>query len=185
MRVMTLGFGAALVAGSAGLAEAAVGRTWDSTTLPLVTSTGLLGVGAAGLALAGPAPFDRRSTRVGLSILANGLLIIMACFASMPSPLPRGEELLEESGLMVVLLGVLVASLGLLATGLSFALGASTDGPSRAVGLGLLGGGIVGGISVASSPTLGIELIALGFAGVGLRALVVGSHGPAPRAEGV
>jgi hypothetical protein len=185
MRVMTLGFGAALVAGSVALWVAAVGKAWDSDTLPLVISTGLLGIGVAGLGLVGSAPFDRRSARVGLGILAVGLLSIIAGFTSMPSPLPRGEELLEQSGLMDVLLGVLVAGLGLLATGLSLALRASTDGPSRAVGLGLLGGGIVGGISVPSSPTLGIELIALGFAGIGLRALVAGAHEPAPRAEGV
>lgn len=185
MRSMSRGSAMTLIAGSVALVLAALVQAWDSGTLPLVAATGLLGAGAAGLTLEGPAPLDRRSTRVGLGILAAGMLGVMFGYLSLPSPLPRGEELLEKFGIVIVLAGVLVGGAGMLVTGLSLA--SNSDASAVRAGFGLLLGGLVGGFLVMHSnlSTVGVVVIALGLAGVGGLALTVAGREPASRAGGI
>jgi hypothetical protein len=182
MRSATLGPALALIAGSATLVVAALLSAWDSSTLPLVIATGLLGFGAAGLIPEAPAVMARRKTRFGLGVLAAGMLGVMFGYLSLPSPLPRGEELIEQGGILIVLGGVLLGGVGMLVTGLSLVL--SSDDRSIGAGFGLLGGGFFGGLLLTFSnwSIVGVALIAVGLAGVGLLALASARREPASRA---
>ena len=184
MRGLTLEFAIALVVGSApvgaklclALAIDLIGGTWDAAPDPLLlASIGLIGAGAIGLSLTGAAPLHRRSTRVGLCIFALGLLSCAAAWFATRDL--SGEEILSSPALVAEIGGLLAGILGALVTAVSLAI--SPDDRSRAVGFGLLGGFLI-----PVMPVLGVALMILGCAGVGLLALAR-AYAPAPGATNI
>jgi hypothetical protein len=110
----------AMAAGRVGIGLRDVGG------LVLAASLALLGSGAAVLSVAGPRPLNGRAVRVGLGILAVGLLSSLA-------------SLIMEPPIFVwLIVGLLASVLGALITALSLV--RTPPGPSRGVGLLFLAG---------------------------------------------
>jgi hypothetical protein len=126
----------------------------DASSATLIAATLLGGLGAAVLAFARPAPLDGRAIRVGLGLLAAGLLSLTAggvgnavALAAGSDPLSSGVVLLLLFGLPVTFSAIVVLSVAL----------AVTPGPTR----------LVGGVLLAAAACFVVIL-----AGAAARALV-------------
>ena len=156
----------AMGGGSVGLGGRDVGG------LVLAASLALLGSGAAVLSVAGPRPLNGRAVRVGLGILAVGLLSSLA------------SSIMEPPIFAWLIGGLLATVLGALITGLSLV---RRPGPSRAVGSLLLAGMLLLVLTTLASPAVDQQLqeiagalAVLGGTGVGVLAINGSRSAPVP-----
>lgn len=169
------------IAFSGAAAPASPGEARSDTLL--VTAFALLlgaGAGAVGIA-APPPPFGARLTRVGLGLIGVGMLSV--ALGRTVIVIPTGSnELSSLPYLILVFGGGLATIVGTLACGASLARSPSV-GP-RIVGLALLAGPLSLPLAAAISLLLdvdtsvivliGLSLLILGYAGIGILALGVG-----------
>ncbi|HEX7400488.1 MAG TPA: hypothetical protein VF302_12005 [Candidatus Limnocylindrales bacterium] len=131
----------------------------DAGGVLAAASLALLGSGAAVLSVAGPRPLNGRAVRVGLGILAVGLLSSLA------------SSIMEPPMFVLLIVGLLASVLGSLITGLSLV---RRPGPSRAVGLLFLAGMLLFVLTTLyAQPLQAIAgaLVVLGGTGVGVLAI--------------
>jgi hypothetical protein len=122
----------------------------DAGRLLLNAALALLGSGAAVLGLAGPRPLDGRPVRVGLVVLAVGLVSLMACILT---PIPAGSNSLASApyvlfggiGFLAIAIGTLVMVVSLVrAPGETRFVGALfVVGLLMAIGFRLLANGVI------------------------------------------
>lgn len=147
----------------------------DVGGLVVAASLALGGSGAAILSVAGPGPLHGRVTRIGLGILAVGLLSSLAS-STMAAASAGHEASLPIFVLFIV--GSLSTVLGSLVTGLSLV---RAPGPSRAVGLVFLAGLLLLAFSRIpanmASDALPLQEIAAALAVLGGIGVVLGGAG--------
>ena len=130
---------------------------------------GALGIGLAAIVLAGDAPFDATSRRAAVGLAGAGFIVVGVC-----SVIAMGVTNADSPLVWIVLLGLLIAFVGTIGTGIALAV---AEGRLRPIGgllviavvcgvlasfLGSAGAGAIGVLSVASS-----ILLLAGWAGVG------------------
>lgn len=144
----------------------------DVGGLVLAASLALVGSGAAVLSVAGPRPLNGRAVRVGLGILAVGLVSLLVSSIAGAAASPGHEDQESLPMLVVLVVGLLASVLGALITALSLV--RRPPGPSRGVGLLFLAGMLLFVLTTLyAQPLQAIAgaLAVLGGTGVGVLAI--------------
>lgn len=131
-------------------------------------SMALVGFGAALLCLAGPGPLHGRIARIGLRILAVGLVSLLA--SSIMAGASEFDPLESLPILALLFVGLLATFLGSLVTALSLV---RAPGPSRAVGSLFFAGMLLLVLATILGGNTG-PLAALGYLGVLLSGIGIG-----------
>ena len=173
--------GGGLVVGGWGLLVAGMALLWVAGSVvggaTMSASLAVVGCGAALLAIKGPAPLRGRAMRVGLGIMAAGLLGVTG--SSIAAARLTYDPLEDMPTVVLLLGGGLLLFVGMLVTQLSLI---RAGGLARRLGalffVGLGGIYLMQGLAALSPDSVPLRLVAGALALVGGAAFLVGCAGP-------
>lgn len=154
----------------------------DASSATLIAATLLGGIGAAVMTFAGPAPLDGRAIRIGLGLLAAGLLSLTVGGVGNALILAAGSDPLSSAVVLFLLFGLPVTFFAIVVLSVALAV---TPGPTRIVGGVLLGAAACFVVILAGAATRAVvspegqsDIMVPGVVGtIGLVGLMLGGIG--------